>query len=392
MILYFGKFNPINENHIRIIEYIKNKYNPNMFVIIPHVYDMFQYGLKSLIVPINDRIYLITERLKLMILNNICTWKSNMHTGLFNIHKIVDFLSDHFKISVTHVLYGSKLSDIVNCINYTDHPLKFKFIVVNTDQLSSNHNQIIIEKISSPNECTPKICSSWIRSMLSNGNKVSSEFCHPVIANLIKDCEMYYSFANIDQIITIIGPPGSGKTTIGKIIANQNNYHFISTGDIYRNTEFNNPVLFKKLELLKYNKKYTLFANAISLLVISEIYNNLYNINGSVIIEGLKCGNLTEICKYIKPVNFVININADINSLLNRIKNRKTRIDDHCSYARIDQYFKQYQSKIQHEIEECQLKYSSIKYHSIETSNLSVDQTIGQILSFVKLPSENTNW
>jgi len=36
------------------------------------------------------------------------------------------------------------------------------------------------------------------------------------------------------MIITISGPPGSGKTTVGKLLAEKLNYEFISTGMVFR--------------------------------------------------------------------------------------------------------------------------------------------------------------
>ena len=36
------------------------------------------------------------------------------------------------------------------------------------------------------------------------------------------------------MIITISGPPGSGKTTVGKLLAENLNYEFISTGMVFR--------------------------------------------------------------------------------------------------------------------------------------------------------------
>ena len=51
------------------------------------------------------------------------------------------------------------------------------------------------------------------------------------------------------MIITISGPPGSGKTTIGKLLAEKLNYEFISTGMVFRQMAEE-----KKVSLEKFGK------------------------------------------------------------------------------------------------------------------------------------------
>lgn len=388
MILYFAKFNPINENHVKIIDYINYKYNPNIFVIIPHNYDLDQYQLKSLLNSIDIRIYLINKRLSIIDknkTNNIHVWKSILNTGLFNINKISNIISTHFKTYITHVIYSSNVIQMSKQINGCN----FKFILINKynqPNLSSNSNQIEIENLN-----LSKISPTYIRTDLSNKSNISNDICHSIVKEYVLLHQTYHSFKNINKIVAIIGPPGSGKSTIGKIIADTIKCKFISTGDIYRNTEFNNPNLFNKLESLKCSMKFALFANAISLLITTELYRTLCLINGIIIIEGLKCGNISDICKYIKPIDYIIDINADKNTLLTRIKNRESRIDDMNCNSRIDQYYKTYQNQNLNEVLKCKLKFNQIKYQLIDTSNLSIDETTHKILSFIEfIPNNST--
>ncbi len=46
--------------------------------------------------------------------------------------------------------------------------------------------------------------------------------------------------------LVFLGPPGSGKGTISKIISNEFKYHHISTGDLFRENILNSTTLGKK--------------------------------------------------------------------------------------------------------------------------------------------------
>lgn len=390
MILYFGKFNPINENHIKIIDYINNQYNPDILLLIPHYYNLKQYGLKSVISSVDSRMFLINQRLSMIKgnkMNNIKVLKSTIITGLFNIDRISNSLFNLFQSKVTHVIFGSNISQIVNQINKRE--FKFKFIIIN------KYNQLKLEnhfdQIDICNINLTKITSSDVRSKISNNDIIPKNICHPLIVENAQTCDIYQSFKNIDKIIAIVGSPGSGKSTVGKIIANHLKCDCISTGDIYRNTELNNYQLFTKLELLKRDMKNGLLACAISLLIIGELYKILRSVNGFIIIEGLKCGNILDICKHIKPIDYIINICADRNVSISRIKNRKFRIDDANFESRIDQYYERYHDRIQDEISKCKLKFNKIMHYSINNTSLSIDDTVKNILSFVESSSTNSS-
>ena len=49
------------------------------------------------------------------------------------------------------------------------------------------------------------------------------------------------------MIITISGPPGSGKTTVGKLLAEKLNYEFISTGMVFRHMAKEREISLEKL-------------------------------------------------------------------------------------------------------------------------------------------------
>ncbi len=49
------------------------------------------------------------------------------------------------------------------------------------------------------------------------------------------------------MIITISGPPGSGKTTVGKLLAEKLNYEFISTGMVFRQMAEEKEISLEKL-------------------------------------------------------------------------------------------------------------------------------------------------
>ncbi len=48
--------------------------------------------------------------------------------------------------------------------------------------------------------------------------------------------------------LVFLGPPGSGKGTISKIISNEFKYHHISTGDLFRENILNSTTLGKEIK------------------------------------------------------------------------------------------------------------------------------------------------
>ncbi len=50
--------------------------------------------------------------------------------------------------------------------------------------------------------------------------------------------------------LVFLGPPGSGKGTISKIISNEFQYYHISTGDLFRENILNSTTLGKEIKKL----------------------------------------------------------------------------------------------------------------------------------------------
>ena len=127
---------------------------------------------------------------------------------------------------------------------------------------------------------------------------------------------------NVKKII-IIGPPGSGKTTIGKIFADNFKIKFISTGEIIRNEIKNNTFIGKAVKD-KVEKGELVSSLFIEKILQEQIKNNPEIMKDGWILDGVprKMEDIKILEKLnIKP-DIVLNIYLPEKQIFNRINKR----------------------------------------------------------------------
>ena len=124
---------------------------------------------------------------------------------------------------------------------------------------------------------------------------------------------MNIKFSEMGNII-LVGLPGAGKTTLGKIVAERLGMNFIDTDqyilDMFEKNWPGRVSVFAKAEWLV--EKYT------------TIIDDLIETKNSVIATGAEIVGALEIGKSLKPLGRVIYIIRDSEMILNDLENRNT--------------------------------------------------------------------
>ena len=125
--------------------------------------------------------------------------------------------------------------------------------------------------------------------------------------------------------IVLLGAPGSGKGTVGKILASELNIPHISTGDLFRKH------LSEETELGKTAKKYMdngeLVPDEITIGMLYEEINGKFD-KGAIFDGFPRTKNQAiELDKMLEnkrmKINLAINIDVPFNEIINRISNRR---------------------------------------------------------------------
>ena len=134
------------------------------------------------------------------------------------------------------------------------------------------------------------------------------------------------------KLIVIIGPPCSGKSTIGKKLAENLGYKYISSGDIARD-------LANEEQTTKLNNGEMFDERTMRSSIYNEVTENLTNDIG-VVLDGFprNCGQyewLGENMSYAHPV-FVL-VKVSMATIMERVKKRN-RDDDKSIAKRLEDY------------------------------------------------------
>ncbi|EEF81850.1 adenylate kinase [Borreliella valaisiana] len=120
--------------------------------------------------------------------------------------------------------------------------------------------------------------------------------------------------------LVFLGPPGSGKGTISKIISNEFKYHHISTGDLFRENILNSTTLGK--EIKKIVEKGELVPDLITIKIVEEKIKAMEK-NKNFILDGFprnicQAKALDKFLPNAKIINFLINEELVIKRLSGR--------------------------------------------------------------------------
>ncbi|WP_215538525.1 adenylate kinase [Borreliella bavariensis] len=120
--------------------------------------------------------------------------------------------------------------------------------------------------------------------------------------------------------LVFLGPPGSGKGTISKIISNEFKYHHISTGDLFRENILNSTTLGK--EIKKIVEKGELVPDRITIKIVKDKIKAIKK-NDNFILDGFprnicQAEALDKFLPNVKIINFLINEELVIKRLSGR--------------------------------------------------------------------------
>ena len=114
--------------------------------------------------------------------------------------------------------------------------------------------------------------------------------------------------------IFIVGSMGSGKTSIGKMLAKNNNLSFLDTDhEIIRSCGYSIPDIFEK-----FGEEHFRGLETEQLRKINAIENHVISTGGGIILRD-------DNKKLMKDLGIIIFLDININSQIDRVKNRKNR-------------------------------------------------------------------
>ena len=129
------------------------------------------------------------------------------------------------------------------------------------------------------------------------------------------------------MFIVLLGAPGSGKGTVGKIIADDLKLAHISTGDLFRENLKNETELGK--EAKKYMDKGELVPDEVTIKMLKERLNGADVENGAVLDgfprTGVQAVSLDNMLKEMNAkVDMALNIDVPFDEIVERIANRRS--------------------------------------------------------------------
>lgn len=129
------------------------------------------------------------------------------------------------------------------------------------------------------------------------------------------------------MFIVLLGAPGSGKGTVGKIIAKDLKLAHISTGDLFRENLKNETELGK--EAKKYMDKGELVPDEVTIKMLKERLNGADVENGAVLDgfprTGVQAVSLDNMLKEMNAkVDMALNIDVPFDEIVERIANRRS--------------------------------------------------------------------
>ena len=114
--------------------------------------------------------------------------------------------------------------------------------------------------------------------------------------------------------IFIVGSMGSGKTSIGKMLAKNNNLSFLDTDhEIIRDCGYSIPDIFKE-----FGEEHFRDLETEQLRKMNAIENHVISTGGGIILRD-------DNKKLMKDLGIIIFLDININSQIDRVKNRKNR-------------------------------------------------------------------
>ncbi|AHH03401.1 Adenylate kinase [Borrelia nietonii YOR] len=121
--------------------------------------------------------------------------------------------------------------------------------------------------------------------------------------------------------LVFLGPPGSGKGTIAKILSNKLNYYHISTGDLFRENISNATPLGKEIKQIVEHGQ--LVPDSITIKIVNDKINTLKN-KDNFILDGFprNINQAKALDKFLQNIQ-IINFLLDEEMLIKRLSGRR---------------------------------------------------------------------
>ncbi|AHH13914.1 adenylate kinase [Borrelia hermsii] len=121
--------------------------------------------------------------------------------------------------------------------------------------------------------------------------------------------------------LVFLGPPGSGKGTIAKILSNKLNYYHISTGDLFRENISNATPLGKEIKQIVEHGQ--LVPDSITIKIVNDKINTLEN-KDNFILDGFprNINQAKALDKFLQNIQ-IINFLLDEEMLIKRLSGRR---------------------------------------------------------------------
>lgn len=162
------------------------------------------------------------------------------------------------------------------------------------------------------------------------------------------------------MIITISGVPGSGKSTVGKLIAQKLNYHYVSMGDMRGEIAKRHNLTIDELNKLGEKEGWTDQK-------IDEYQKTLGQEKDNLVVEG-------RLSFYFIPHSYKIFLDVEIKEAARRaLENRAERLDEKLP-ATLEETIPQLQERLKSDKNRYQ-KYYGVDYTSPTNFDLFLDTT-----------------
>lgn len=162
--------------------------------------------------------------------------------------------------------------------------------------------------------------------------------------------------------IILVGLPGAGKSSIGELLAEKLNFHFIDT-----------DILIEKKENSSITEIFSTKGEQYFRNVETEIISSLSNLQNTVISIGGGAFQKEENRNLLKNIGKTIYLHAEISAIYERIKTEKNRPLLNCDNPK---------SKLQSLYEERHAIFKTADF-VIDTSSLDLNSVVENILRFI---------
>lgn len=305
--IYFANFDPFHEGHVDIITRVVNEHHPSKIYLVPHNDVQSLQPLRS---SMFDRTQMIKMRIKCLpdAINSLISiyQPHKVHTDIKGKHHICQQIqSYHYPdpVKIIMVLPAKITGDFYD-------PVDDYYTYQIGPSLLSTFEMVYVHK------SNDEINSTTIRRAFNMETPVLKEWCHPDISAYINQRRLYVATFPMAEVIAIIGSYGS-KSEIGQRLADQLNYRYYSTGDIYRRIYTARNVEHQILEKTKTTAP-GLYKKTLSQFIITHLYHLMKDVDDGVIIEGFKSNDMLMFSHAIKPINKIVHLTMALPSAMNR--------------------------------------------------------------------------